>query len=465
MSLKRQSLKFRLILSYSLTAFIITSLAVIFLYYILTNLARKNDRDFLIGELQTIANIMTQEARENSIETDLKQEIILEPRSSNYHYFVRIINPNNTVMIETPHINQQITTTAFPKVNGFNILSDIVYFKHHHKQFSLMSMNINYKNKLHTIQIALNTSHTRALIAQYQQYLWFLLLINIFISILIASLVTQHGLKPLFKLNRLLNTLQSDQLHLQLDTNTWPIELKETITNLNNMLHRIDDSFLRLKEFSSDIAHELRTPLNNLMCQNEVTLGQPRTTIEYTNVIAATIEECRKMAHLIDNMLLIARSKNSHFTLKKSNVNLNDLLKDSITYLQMLAEDKHITIRISGEECTVNGDKNLLKRMFVNLIVNSITYSDPQQNIDIRLAHTHEGVNVFIQDSGFGIAEKDLPYIFDRFYRTDESRSKNYGGSGLGLAIVKSIIQLHHANIEIDSQLNKGTLITITFYK
>lgn len=398
--------------------------------------------------------------------SDLQQEIILEPQTSHYQYYARILNLHQKIIMQTPNMNEIITQDQFAPTQNLNEVSNLKKYDHQHSQYSLMAMTIPYDGNQYTIQVALNSSHTKELISKYQNFLWLLLFINIFFSVLIGTLVTKHGLKPINKLNRLLNTLQSNQLNLQLDSNSWPTELQQTIKGLNSMLARIDNAFNRLKDFSSDIAHELRTPLNNVICQNEVTLGKTRNTEEYINVLASTIEECQKMAKLIDDMLLIARSNNPYYSLKNETIPLHSLVDDTINYLQLMADDKNIKINVEGN-AFIRGDALLLKRALINLLVNSIHYSKPNQPIDITIKENeiaHQS-SLIIQDSGIGIDAKDLPYIFDRFYRADPSRSKTVGGTGLGLAIVKSIIQLHHAKINIQSELNKGTRVEITFKK
>ncbi len=464
MSLKKQSLKFRLIISYSLTAFALTSCAILFLYYTLTHLAKTNDANFLQSELHTIANILMQEKKHTDLMADLEQEIILEPQTSHEQYYVRLLNQHGAILMQTPNIKDRLAQHHFPSPHITNHVSELIEYNTQQNQYSLMTLTVPYNRQIYTVQVVLNSSHTKALISKYKNYLLLLLLINIFFSILIGLLVTKYGLKPINTLNKLLHSLQSDQLHLQLKADSWPMELQQTITELNSMLTRIDTAFNRLKDFSSDIAHELRTPLNNIICQNEVTLGKARSAEEYTNTIASTIEECQKMAQLIDNMLLIARSKNPYYTLKQETLSLRSLLDDTINYLQSMAEDKNIHITVTGE-ALVNGDASLLKRAFINLLVNSINYSTPNQHILIAIEpnealHT---VMVTITDSGFGIDAKDLPHIFDRFYRADLSRSKNIGGTGLGLAIVKSIIELHRAEIRITSELHTGTCIQLIF--
>jgi signal transduction histidine kinase len=172
------------------------------------------------------------------------------------------------------------------------------------------------------------------------------------------------------------------------------------------------------------------------------------------------------MAKLIDDMLLIARSKDPYFALKKEQIDLNSLLNNTINYLQIMADEKDITIGITGRG-VIEGDPSLLKRAFLNILINSIKYSKHQQQITITISDSEvlNAIQVVIEDSGYGIDSKDLPHIFDRFYRTDHSRSKTIGGTGLGLAIVKSILGLHHADISIKSQLSVGTRIEIIFPK
>lgn len=461
MFLKNPSLKWRLTVSYSLTAFVLIACAIIFLYYILTNQAQTQTRNFLSGELNTIANILKLEHNAHTQLSDLRQEMILEPKTNHYNYFARIIKPNQQILLETPGLSDIAHNSVFPSTVLNQGLSAIKKINHHHQQYSLMSLVTQTPHGKFTIQVALNSSETKQLIEHYQYYLWLLLLASVFLATLIGTLVTNHGLKPISNLNKLIQSFRSDEPHTKLDSQSWPIELQQTIFELNDMLKRIHNAFERLKNFSSDIAHELRTPLNTIICQAEVTLSQSRRSEDYINSLATNIEECHKMAKMIDDMLLIARSKDTTLIQTTSKISLRSLVTSATNYLQIIADEKNIRVIITGD-ALISGDATLLKRAFLNLILNSINYSDHNKTIHIDIEeYKRKEIKVTIRDEGYGIREEDLAHIFDRFYRVEHSRTRRVGGTGLGLAIVKSIINSHQGHITVTSTPEKGSIFSL----
>ncbi len=460
--LRSPSIFLRLALSYVMLACLLTLLSVSVLYYGLNRLAHDQNRQFLIGELNTIINIIEQSTSIPARNNNLYQEIVLEPKTSKYHYFVRILDKRGNTLVETPNMQSIIPTNQFPVLSQSVPLSDIVtvsYQKHRH--YALISSIHSFSMAPLVIQIALDYSDSYHLITHYRRALLLIILINVLLSFIIGFLLTRQGLKPLNQLNKLLSCLDVDQLSQRLQYKAWPKELHQTAKNLNAMLERIENAFIRLQRFSAELAHEMRTPINNMRCQIEVILSKERTKKTYHHALITSLEECHRVSHLIDDMLFIAKSKHPQYILKQTTINVRELLDNLIAYLTLIAEEKAIKFQIQGE-ATVIGDEELLKRAFNNILVNSIKYSNPKQSITIEIKQLANEIIVIIQDKGIGIPQESLGHIFKRFYRVDKSRSRKEGGTGLGLAIVKSIIDLHHGIVTVESQVQNGTTVTIS---
>ena len=147
-------------------------------------------------------------------------------------------------------------------------------------------------------------------------------------------------------------------------------------------------------------------------------------------------------------------------------VNLSNVLDSIYTVYLPAATDKSIElIKNFEDELFINGNEDRLLQVFVNIVSNSIKYTDAGGKIFLRLYSTNSKVICEIEDTGIGIKEKDLPFIFNRFYRGDESRSRETGGSGIGLAIVKAVVSAHEGEIEIESKEGEGTKISVIFKK
>lgn len=166
---------------------------------------------------------------------------------------------------------------------------------------------------------------------------------------------------------------------------------------------------------------------------------------------------------MTNDLLLLVKSDNSQ-KLEFEKVDLSKVVKKQMAHMQAHAKQKNITLKTNiQDDCVVKGSNAHLKRLLTNLVQNAIDYNKPHGEIQVSMKKQAEQIKLKITDTGIGIPEKDLPNIFDRFYKVDQARTKQSGGAGLGLSIVKEIVEMHAAQISIESKLNKGTTITILF--
>ncbi|MGB5444274.1 MAG: heavy metal sensor histidine kinase, partial [Psychromonas sp.] len=239
-----------------------------------------------------------------------------------------------------------------------------------------------------------------------------------------------------------------------------PIEIAGLSHTLNNMLERLQDAFLRLENFSSDIAHELRTPVNNLMMQTQVALSQPRSKDEYLHTLGSNAEEFERLARMISDMLYLAKTENQQIMLCSEDILLEKEIANLLEYYEILAEDRNITLTLAGE-AKVQGDKLMLRRAFSNLISNAIKNSFEDGEITINIHTDKQSVLVDVINHGETIPAQILPHLFDRFYRADKARTCCLSeGVGLGLAITQSIAKAHGGKVSVRS---KDNLTTFTF--
>lgn len=212
--------------------------------------------------------------------------------------------------------------------------------------------------------------------------------------------------------------------------------------------------------FITDASHELRTPLTVLRSEMEATLLNEHMSIkEAKQLIASNLEEVMHLQSLCDNLLQLSQYKNNpHY----QEVSLVQSIEDALKKVTPLARKKHITINYDILDVALEGDTHMLCELFVILLDNAIKYSADQTNISLASDTVDHMVKISITDQGMGIDKKDLPYIFDRFFRASKSRSKtDTYGFGLGLSIAKQIVDSHHGTIKIHSKPGKGTTFSI----
>jgi two-component system heavy metal sensor histidine kinase CusS len=253
------------------------------------------------------------------------------------------------------------------------------------------------------------------------------------------------------------------QLHERVITTVgWPRELQPLALAFDEMLARLEDSFVGLSQFSADIAHELRTPIGNIRGEAEVALTRSRSPEEYREVIESTIAECEHLGHIVDNLLFLARTEAAEGHLQRTSFNGRAAIEKIAAFHEPIAEEQHLTIRCDGETTFV-ADEMLFERAVNNLVENAVRHTAAGGSIEIRIANRDASSEVTVKDNGSGIAAEHLPRVFDRFYRADSARSSE--GVGLGLSLVKSIMDLHGGSASIESEPDRGTTVTLTFPK
>ena len=226
------------------------------------------------------------------------------------------------------------------------------------------------------------------------------------------------------------------------------------------MLARLENSFTKLSQFSADLAHELRTPISNIRGEAEVTLTRPRTLEEYRTVIESIAAECERLSGVVDNLLFLARAEAVDRQIERNVFAARPAIEKIAAYYRTVAEERGISITNKGDG-EVYANARLFDRALSNLLDNALRFTPDGGKITIATETKPDRTELAIEDTGCGIPPQHLPRIFDRFYRADSSRSSQ--GTGLGLALVKSITDLHGGSVEVASEVNRGTTVTLTF--
>ncbi len=219
-------------------------------------------------------------------------------------------------------------------------------------------------------------------------------------------------------------------------------------------------------QFFADISHELRTPLTVIRGEAEVTLrGKDKPILDYKTSLERIVQLTEEVNKLVSDLLFLARSETGTIQITKTEVALANLLQDVLQEAVILAQKKDILISMIGPPASsrIYGDPQRLKQLLLILLDNAIKYSDPNSHIQMRLNVDSQYTAIEIMDEGQGIAEQDLPHIFDRFYRGHRVKDHTQPGAGLGLAIAKWITEAHGGHISFFSRPGEGSTVTIRF--
>ncbi|MFZ4525930.1 MAG: ATP-binding protein [Chlorobium sp.] len=243
-------------------------------------------------------------------------------------------------------------------------------------------------------------------------------------------------------------------------------ELYRLSATMNALLDRLEDAFLREKNFTADASHELKTPIAVLKGTLEVLIRKPREREHYETRIQFCLTELNRMSRMIDQLLLLARYESSKIKPHIETIVLCRHLDNIIERARASAFSKSILITVDhAENAMVAADPGMLDMMLENILSNAIKYSPTGSLITIVTERRASVIVCRISDQGIGIPEEKLNAVFDRFYRVDESRNSSTGGLGLGLSIVKKLADLQQIKVTVTSETNRGTTFSLAFPK
>lgn len=239
-------------------------------------------------------------------------------------------------------------------------------------------------------------------------------------------------------------------------------EVDRLAAAFNRMLDRISALLTGMREMSDNIAHDLKSPVTRIRGLAEITLTTGKTLDEYERMAADTVEECDRLLSMINAMLTISRTEAGVEPLQLEPFDLADRVRGICDLFQAMAEDRRIRLDCRGpDQCEFQGDARLLQRLLANLLDNAIKFTPEGGGVFVALnGLDSETVEVAVADTGPGIPDEDQPRIFDRFFRTDPSRSAS--GTGLGLSLARAIAAAHGGKIAVDSQPGDGAVFTVT---
>ncbi len=256
---------------------------------------------------------------------------------------------------------------------------------------------------------------------------------------------------------RMISSKNLDEQIVGIDSND---EIGELAKTFNQMIDRLNQAFKREQQFIADVAHELKTPLSTLRSIVEITRSKKRSNEEYEKTMDEILKDTNRLSSTLKNVLDLAWSETPSEQKNANIFNLSELMAELVDVTKKMALKKNIRIEESTDkDMEIFGYREKLERALLNIVDNAIKYTAKNGRVSITTSKSSSNAVIKIQDNGIGISENDIPYIFDRFYRG--SSTDRVFGSGLGLAISKSIVASHRGEINVTSQVGKGSTFTI----
>ena len=272
-----------------------------------------------------------------------------------------------------------------------------------------------------------------------------------------------HALAPVNRIIQSAKEVGVQSLSRRLELPRAKDELRRLTETLNAMLDRIESSVKRITQFTADASHDLRTPLSLIRTNAELALRRQRSESEYRTALSRILAASEESAQLIEHLLALARSDVGATQLNLELAPLLPVLQGVCQQARLWAQAKGIDFRdpLSTEPLALRMDAPAMQRLLLTLLDNAVKYTPAGGTVRLRAYSDERYAIVEIADSGIGIADSDLPHIFDRFYRADQTRSREVPGSGLGLAIARWIADGHNATIDVESSLGNGALFRV----
>ena len=276
--------------------------------------------------------------------------------------------------------------------------------------------------------------------------------------------LARKALAPVDSMANQTKRISAERLGDRLSIENSQDELGKLGTVFNDMLGRLQAAFDQLRRFTSDASHELRAPLTAIRSVGEVALQDQRSPAEYRDVIGSMLEEVDRLTRLSERLLALSRADAGHVQLQREDIPLVRLAKEASSVVEVLAEEKQQQIDIEGDaNLVVSVDRLILRQAIVNLLDNAIKYSPPGSQILVRVQSGGDK-QVFLDavDQGPGIPSEHQPHVFDRFFRVDKARTREWGGAGLGLSITRWAVEVHGGDITLESEEGKGSMFRVS---
>ena len=275
----------------------------------------------------------------------------------------------------------------------------------------------------------------------------------------IGWFIVSRALRPIAEISAAAEKISSGDLSQRINIAETQSELGRLATVLNSTFTRLDTAFTLQKRFAADAAHELRTPVAVLIAQTAAALNRKRSYEENLATIEACHRASQRMKQLITSLLQLARIDAGQEKARRVTFDLLPVASECLALVKPLAEEREVKIFLADGDAKISGDPEQIHQVIANIVTNAIQYNRPDGEVRVKIFVEKNFAVLEVSDTGVGIAKENLPRIFERFYRVDESRSS--GNAGLGLSICKSIIEAHGGTIAATSLENSGMVFTV----
>lgn len=280
------------------------------------------------------------------------------------------------------------------------------------------------------------------------------------IALVVGLLMAEGISRPILNVIHTAEMISKGNYSQRIEKKSDIEEIDKLTTSINNLGNSLNEQERLRKRLTRDVSHELRTPLSTLQSHMEALIdGVWEPT---TDRLTSCHEEILRLKRLVGDLEKLAQYESENLILNKTKFNLGEVIKNIVLNFEKEFLNKEVELIFYEKDIVVHADKDKISQVIVNLMSNALKYTLKGGKVEVELFEDGKHVRLSVRDSGIGISDKDLPYVFERFYRADESRNKLTGGAGIGLTITKSIVEAHKGVISVESTINQGTEFIVT---
>ena len=464
-----QSIYVKMAVWYALVLGLIIGILGVSLYSNQKQTVNRDQNKLLRARAEDIREIINSYQEEDKRESEGKNELVDAVKyavdNNLSDTFLRVFRPDGKEVAHSIDMPPAMIQAAAPQ--GPSALRN-GYFSVH----KIVDKGAGVEFKTYTLPVIENDAVTYVIqvsgllkpislhLARLKTMLSLFLPLSILLVIVSGLFLTKEALSPVDNMTRMIRQITSKNLRQRIELTGAHDEIYRLAETFNDMLGRLDKTFASQQRLIEDISHELRTPLTALRGKQEIALNKKRSVEEYEAVLNVNLEEINKMSRLVESLLTLAQLEKKQAFLKTRPLDIVPVVERITGELRARAEQKEISLQfLHNPPLFIEADENQIGQVFSNIIDNAIKYTGNKGDIRVIVSSENGFAVVEIRDTGVGIDEEEMPYIFDRFYRADKSRSSS--GFGLGLSIAKSIVEAHKGRIEVKSKVSNGTVFSI----
>lgn len=391
---------------------------------------------------ETIAHVILMESESTTdvLITDNKGVNLDSSSSNNFSKYLK--EPSTTIPIEGKVMEDDWENKAFiATVSPVNIDNQTVGF----------------------VYMFQDTESVLSLIQRLNEHFILAGWISVFLTLIIIFFLSKGITKPLIKMKEATSQISRGDFSVSLPK-TSDDELGDLARSIETLATDLNHLTRERSEFLASISHELRTPLTYIKGYADILNKRSLSSDEKEKYLTIILEESNRLSGLIKELFELAKVDQNSFLIQKELINLNEFINKINKKLSPAFDEKRMTLEPICEPNTfLEADPIRLEQILFNLLDNSMKYSQQGATIKLKAWKNKHSVHIKISDNGKGIPKEDIPFIFNRFYRVDKSRTRSLGGTGLGLAIVKELVLAHDAQITVNSKEHVGTEFELIF--